>query len=83
MNVDEMYAKVMKKKILTPWQVADHHAGKHRGSVDLGFLTGRDDTETVAFSPESSRRNSVDATPPRAGLDLNESLPRKYISVFS
>lgn len=77
MNVEEMYAKVMKKKgfSMHPWQMpaGDPAYGKtpsHRGSVDLGFLVSR---EGESFSRNSSRRNSMDSAPPRVGVDVYES----------
>ncbi len=83
MNVEEMYAKVMKKRTFSvqSWQVpgsassSEQHV-KHRGSVDLGFLNDAD--VTVPLSSTSSRRNSVDTSPPKVGHDLNDSLICKF-----
>ncbi len=75
MNVEEMYAKVMKKKgfSMHPWQAMAGEPGfgktqAHRGSVDLGFLVNRDGE---SYSHNPSRRNSMDATP-HSGLDVND-----------
>jgi len=75
MNIEEMYAKVMKKKGLPlAWQISSNEPGfkttlHHRGSVDLGFLTvSRDDADFQYH--DTSRRNSVDITPQRS--DFNE-----------
>ena len=76
MNVEEMYAKVMKKKgfSMHPWQAAAGEPGfgktqAHRGSVDLGFLVSR---EGESYSHNPSRRNSMDSSPPRIGFDAND-----------
>lgn len=76
MNVEEMYAKVMKKKGFSvhPWAVGvgETGAGKmqaHRGSVDLGFLVSREG-ESLSHNP--SRRNSVDSTPQSLSMDVND-----------
>lgn len=93
MNVEEMYAKVMKKKGMTlhPWQVQQQllysseaaasfnaQIQQHRGSVDLGFLSTRDEesreTQSVVHI-DSSRRSSIDTSPPqRVGQQDNESV---------
>lgn len=97
MNVEEMYAKVMKKKGMTlhPWQVQQQllysseaaatsfntQTQHHRGSVDLGFLSTRDEEprDTSSFIHVSSRRSSVDASPPhRVGQDVNDSVLSKF-----
>lgn len=76
MNVEEMYAKVMKKRGFSthPWQSMAGEPGfnktqAHRGSVDLGFLVAR---EGESYSLNPSRRNSMDSSPPRIGLDVND-----------
>lgn len=85
MNVDEMYAKVMKKKGFLPihsWQQipaaaaaesATSKAQSHRGSVDLGFLVAvaRESAES-SYSENPSRRNSMDSTPPRVVSEAND-----------
>ena len=69
-NIDEMYAKVMKKKgfsLAKTEQQQQQSAVKmlqHRGSVDLGFLVYRDDDLLGYY--DSSRRNSVDSAPQRS-----------------
>lgn len=70
MNIEEMYAKVMKKKGLPlSWQVSSNDPNfkttlHHRGSVDLGFLTASKDDTDFQYD-DTSRRNSVDVTPQR------------------
>ena len=101
MNVEEMYAKVMKKKGMTlhPWQVqqqllysseaatsSNAQTQLHRGSVDLGFLSIRDEEprEPSSLIHVSSRRSSVDTSPPqRVGHDVNDSILSKFVQVFS
>lgn len=74
MNVEEMYAKVMKKKSMHSWQSADSskaHQQQHRGSVDLGFLASRD---TDSYVTDASRRNSADFSSHRTVVDPAESV---------
>ena len=70
MNVEEMYAKVMKKKSM--WQSSDSSKPQqHRGSVDLGFLASRD---TDSYVTDASRRNSADFSSHRTLVDPAESV---------
>ena len=57
MNVEEMYAKVMKKKAVLSFSNEPGKTQQHRGSVDLGFLASRD---TDSYISDVNRRNSAD-----------------------
>ena len=78
-NLEEMYAKVMKKKGFSVAPAS--YSVQHRGSLDLGLLgTSRERDSEDLFNSyprgDNSRRNSVDSTPHSQRLnDFNELSP--------